>query len=282
MMEHRDPAETASDQRAARWLAAAIAIFYGFAKLNGSQFTILLSELDKPLGEVNGFWLTWYYFGYSRTYCTLIALTEIGAGLLLTVPRLALMGAFILLPVAANIVIIDLCYGVDRGGLLAAILLFALLLSIVSPHARCVVQAIVPDSAANLESYRSWVPRAALVLSAFVGTYWIANYNNRAPTAIDGAWTPTVVARAGPLTSVDKMFFERNRASLVVVKTRPKSYQWRHFALAPDGTVRVWEKWLRQGPLLYEGRYSSTSGRIRLWPAGSNTTLPVILEMKRD
>ncbi len=44
-----------------RYFVALAVILYGFAKLNGSQFTILQSELDKPLGEVSGFWLTWYY-----------------------------------------------------------------------------------------------------------------------------------------------------------------------------------------------------------------------------
>jgi len=29
-------------------------ILYGFAKLNGSQFTVLDSELAKPMGEVSG------------------------------------------------------------------------------------------------------------------------------------------------------------------------------------------------------------------------------------
>ena len=44
--------------RVARWLAAVVMIAYGFAKLNGSQFTVLDSELSKPMNEVSGFWLT--------------------------------------------------------------------------------------------------------------------------------------------------------------------------------------------------------------------------------
>lgn len=51
-----------------RYVVAFLVITYGFAKLNGSQFTILDSELDKPMGQVSGFWLTWYYFGYSKFY----------------------------------------------------------------------------------------------------------------------------------------------------------------------------------------------------------------------
>ena len=61
-----------------RWVAAALCILYGFAKLNGSQFTVLDSEVTKPLGQVSGFWLTWYYFGYSPIYGSLIALIQSG------------------------------------------------------------------------------------------------------------------------------------------------------------------------------------------------------------
>ena len=105
----------------ARWLAAVICILYGFAKLNGSQFTVLDSELTKPLGEVSGFWLTWYYFGYSPVYGNLLALIQIAGGIFLVIPRTALAAALLLLPVAANILLIDLFYGVDLGGTAAAV-----------------------------------------------------------------------------------------------------------------------------------------------------------------
>ena len=107
----------------ARWLAAVICILYGFAKLNGSQFTVLDSELTKPLGEVSGFWLTWHYFGYSPVYGNLLALIQIAGGILLVVPRTSLAAALLLLPVAANILLIDLFYGVDLGGIMAAAVL---------------------------------------------------------------------------------------------------------------------------------------------------------------
>ena len=42
----------------ARYLVSFLILGYGFAKLNGAQFTIIESELDKPMGEVNPFWLT--------------------------------------------------------------------------------------------------------------------------------------------------------------------------------------------------------------------------------
>ena len=45
-----------STQRFVRFATAFVMLFYGFAKINGAQFTILDSELDKPMGWVSGFW----------------------------------------------------------------------------------------------------------------------------------------------------------------------------------------------------------------------------------
>jgi hypothetical protein len=70
-----------------RYGVAAILLVYGFAKLNGSQFTILDSELDKPMGEVSGFWLTWYYFGYSKLYGSFIAFGQIGGAVFCSFAR---------------------------------------------------------------------------------------------------------------------------------------------------------------------------------------------------
>src|SRR5580693_5594118 len=74
-----------------RWTIALVLLFYGFGKLTHAQFTILDSELDKPMGHVNGFWLTWYYFGYSSVYGTTIALSQIGGAILLTFRKSALL-----------------------------------------------------------------------------------------------------------------------------------------------------------------------------------------------
>src|SRR4051794_28224740 len=99
-MNRLEPAPSAT----ARWLGAVICFVYGFAKINGSQFTVLDSELARPLGDVSGFWLTWYYFGYSAFYGNLLGIVQIVSGVLLVVPRTSLLGALLLLPVVSNII----------------------------------------------------------------------------------------------------------------------------------------------------------------------------------
>src|SRR6185312_3237754 len=99
----------------ARYGAAFALLIYGFAKINGSQFTILDSELDKPMGHVSGFWLTWYFFGFSTFYGNFLALAQITGALLLTFRRTVLLGACLLAPILTNIVIIDIAYRIDPG-----------------------------------------------------------------------------------------------------------------------------------------------------------------------
>lgn len=77
---------------ALRYYAAFTLLGYGFAKIMGAQFTVLDSQLDQPLKYISGFWLTWYYFGYSPVYSTVIALVQIGGAGLLCFRRTALVG----------------------------------------------------------------------------------------------------------------------------------------------------------------------------------------------
>ncbi len=103
-------------------------------RLTDFYFTILDSELDKPMGQVSGFWLTWYYFGYSKIYGNLIALAQVLGGVMLMFRRTALIGSCLLLPVVTNIVLVDIFYGVDLGALLVALFIELLLLIILSMH----------------------------------------------------------------------------------------------------------------------------------------------------
>src|SRR2546425_12625108 len=109
--------------RALRFGVSFFVIRYGFAKLNGSQFTILTSELDKPMGQVSGFWLTWYYFGYSSVYGNLVGLVQIAGGVLLMFRKTTLLGSCLLLPVVTNIILIDIFYRIALDALLVALLM---------------------------------------------------------------------------------------------------------------------------------------------------------------
>lgn len=105
---------------------------YGFLKLLGMQFYLGINWRDVPLENLSGFFLTWYYFGYSRALVIIIALFEITGSVLLLFRRTSLLGLFILLPLMINITLIDYFYNIHgvliyalfmTGGLIYLLLL---------------------------------------------------------------------------------------------------------------------------------------------------------------
>ncbi len=258
--------DAATDQsvvlQLARWIAATLCILYGFAKLNGSQFTVLNSELTKPLGEVSGFWLTWYYFSYSAAYGTAIAVLQIFAGVLLVVPRTGLLGALVLLPVAINIVLIDVFFGVDIGGTFAAVVLFMCVCAMIAPYVPRLRRAILLDAAPTRPTTGATLGLCIVIVGAFAFTWWTANYNNRAPTELDGVWTVIGQSRAeASAPRWQTVFFERNRAELVVFRTID-GVDTQHDFSVKNGHVRVWQTWLKKGALVMEGD-QLPDGRLR-------------------
>jgi hypothetical protein len=242
-------------------LAALLLLQYGFAKITGAQFTILDLELDKPLGHVSGFWLTWYYFGYSPFYGNFLGVVEIAGALLLTFRRTTFLGGCILAGVLGNVVLIDICYGVDPGATCTAILLLAAMLYLIAPHTKELVAFFLPASplaprSTGLEIGR-WGVRIALVALAFGLGYWSANYNNRAPTPIDGAWDVVSVEPANLTAQLPvTLFFEYNRAHMAVFKTAA-GYQQHNFEVdRKQHKIRMWETWLTRGAQIFDGSYA--------------------------
>ena len=130
---------------AMRYYAAFMLLSYGFAKVMGAQFTVLDSELAKPMGDVSGFWLTWYYFGYSALYSALVAWAQILGAVLLCFRRTTLIGSMALLPVMINIVGIDLWivrFPLSSGALQNAIFVLIAVLGIFCFHARDLYQLL--------------------------------------------------------------------------------------------------------------------------------------------
>lgn len=266
-----DPSEWPRDPAFAHWIGALLCIFYGFAKLNDAQFTVLDSELARPMGEVSGFWLTWYYFGYSPVYGNLIAGFQVVGGSLLLNRRMRVLAALLLLPMALNIVAVDLFYGVDLGGTGAAILLTVCLLLITTPHIPRIWAAVVPATATPLR--REYVIILLVLATAWGATYWIANENNRVPTVIDGAWNALAPdVGTSPASSVPplRVFFERNRAHMVVFRSPGGPDNKHHFEVDSVGTVRIWRTWLTRDSLMYIGEVGE-DGRIVLRDAETAT-----------
>ena len=261
--------------RALRFVVSFFIILYGFAKLNGSQFTILASELDKPMGQVSGFWLTWYYFGYSPIYGNFIGLMQIVGGVLLMFRKTTLLGSCLLFPIITNIILIDIFYGIDLDALLAAFIMEFCLVVILAFHKQELLEVfwskqntVFPgQSSARYRVFGKYAIRALMIAVPAVFTYWVANHTNRLPTPIDGPWDVVSVSPQNESNgnAPTIIFFERNRAFMCVFKRRDGSYEQHHFEVDENKrTITIWNEWLRKGNEIFAGTYELSGAELRL------------------
>jgi uncharacterized membrane protein YphA (DoxX/SURF4 family) len=96
---------------ALRWYLAFYMIDYGWGKMTGGQFGIQNPEiLEKPLKEVDKFYLAWYLFGMDKTFDIGVGLMQVAGGILIVINRTLLLGALLLLPILCQIFLVDLAF----------------------------------------------------------------------------------------------------------------------------------------------------------------------------
>lgn len=115
---------------ALRWYLAYYMLDYGFGKLAGDQFGVYDSRiLDMPVKQVDRFYLAWHLFGLSKTFNIIVGIFQIIGALLIIINRTALIGALFLLPIIANIFLIDLAFTTNVFGAALTIRLACMMLS---------------------------------------------------------------------------------------------------------------------------------------------------------
>ncbi len=100
-------------------------IFYGIPKLFGTFFDYQLFALDSKLVDVSEFQLAWYYFGKNKWQELFAGLMEFIPGLLLLNKRTYYMAAIVLLPVTAQVFILNLFFKIGGVTFPAATILLA-------------------------------------------------------------------------------------------------------------------------------------------------------------
>ncbi len=101
---------------------ATMILSYAFAKILGTQFISQPSIYDRPIGQLSGFELTWFYYGYSYWYGLFIAGSQIIASLLLFFKKTTRIGAVVFLAIIGNIVAVDFAYNIDGAKGMAVLL----------------------------------------------------------------------------------------------------------------------------------------------------------------
>jgi uncharacterized membrane protein YphA (DoxX/SURF4 family) len=93
----------------ARVLLAWTLFRYGWAKLTDNQFGVGEKTMNLPLKEVGLFRLSWYLADH-QPFKAFIGISQLITGLLLSINRTTLLGAFISIPVWLNILMWDMTF----------------------------------------------------------------------------------------------------------------------------------------------------------------------------
>jgi len=88
---------------------------FGWAKICHLQLVMPMSKLDLPYNSFSPSDLFWNFFSYSYLLGCIIAALQIAGAMLLLFHRTRLVGVFILLPVLANILLMDIFYKIGFG-----------------------------------------------------------------------------------------------------------------------------------------------------------------------
>lgn len=98
---------------AARFLLAFTFINYGYSKLVDGQFGVSSSDLLIPLKDLPLFKVMWFLFDHEPLKTT-VGILQIIAGILLLFESTAILGVIFFIPIAANIVLMDISF-MDEG-----------------------------------------------------------------------------------------------------------------------------------------------------------------------
>jgi len=129
---------------------------YGVSKLLHLQFNV--AELaTRPIGSLNGYQLTWFYYGYSRVYASILGLTQVTGATLLLFRKTTLLAALIMLPVMANILLINMFILVNDYGpyVISAIICLSMLLILWHQRAALLSLLWVNQTAEPMDSSRT-------------------------------------------------------------------------------------------------------------------------------
>jgi hypothetical protein len=159
-----------------RYLCAYLLFTYGLSKLSGIQFTLSPDIARQPIGTLTGYQLTWYYYSYSHIYASILGLTQLTGAALLLFRKTALLGAAIMTPVMANILMINLFFDIAFGAECMAAFIFASMLALLWHERGRLLDLFwtqqAPEPTTSRKFHRSMVALVVLLVTAQT-IFWI-------------------------------------------------------------------------------------------------------------
>jgi hypothetical protein len=148
-----------------RYLSAFLLFMYGLSKLLGRQFSLPPEIALRPVGELSGYQLAWFYYSYSHVYAVILGLIQLGGGALLLFRKSALLGASLTLPVITNILMINVFFRIAWGALFTSAFIFASMLAVLWHHRHALVGVFWSEQESEPASVRRYYRAlAALVV----------------------------------------------------------------------------------------------------------------------
>ncbi|WP_299900560.1 hypothetical protein [uncultured Aquimarina sp.] len=214
-----------------RYFVALMMFSYASAKIWGTQFSSDLSIGESTVDSLNGFRLTWYFYGFSKTYGMLIAAAQIIAAILLLFRKTVRMGTVLLLSFMVNILMLDIFYGIDAATPMA-MLLTAMGIFLLLSDWRA-FKAYFLKEELEVNAYKEELPKKLtrihwfkyilipiMFLTMFFGIYALKE-NFMKKNEFFGEWK---VEHSWSTHKIDKIYFELND-KLVVVDTLGNVYR---------------------------------------------------------
>jgi hypothetical protein len=151
-----------------RYVCAFLLYMYGVSKLAHLQFNLTSQLSQRTISSLSGYELTWYYYGYSRIYASILGLTQLTGATLLLFRKTTLLGALTMFPIMANILLINMFILVNDYGpfFTSSLILFSMLLILWNQRAALLSLFLLtqkPEAAESSRTHR-WI-RLSIVLA---------------------------------------------------------------------------------------------------------------------
>lgn len=159
---------TAFWQNAVRYTLALDMVMFGGQKLCHLQFYVPLGMLDDPFTAIPNEMLMWAFMGRYHSMVDIIACIEILGGVLLLFRKTRLVGAFVLLPMLLNIMLLDFYYLNLLVQVYVVLEVFAVIYLILLEYRRLVDFFLVSKGNSPLYNFRSKGMGYAVKASAII------------------------------------------------------------------------------------------------------------------
>jgi hypothetical protein len=207
-----------------RIFLAYMMLFYGSAKLlPGGQFAQPpLVEMDKPYYLLSPFWKAWGFFAHSAAYNVFLACGELAAGILLLFERTKRLAVCMLIPILANVVLVNYAFGINV--LYIASLLLVMAVTLLAAERRWLIASFwshepFPSAPAGLPLGRPLGYARVLLAAAFVVQTAYVLYRYPAPErpVLYGIWSVERSSIASVLPVSAKLYCDEDDQSHLAV-----------------------------------------------------------------